>query len=131
MKLNKQLRKHALDMNGEERWNCVFKEASKIKCCGDQTEDGCGTKSPDKIKLEGMATIVAVWEGMKADTEKITMTITPEMALKIFKRISDDDVHFMGFSATWSRPDWMVCQVLAVPPPRSETFCKTRRTAEE
>ena len=117
LKLNKQLHKHALNMNGEERWNYVFKEASKIKCCGDQTEDGCGTKSPDKIKLEGMATIVAVWEGMKADTEKITMTITPEMALKIFKRISDDDVQFMGFSPTWSRPDWMVCQVLAVPPP--------------
>ena len=117
LKLNKQLHKHALEMKGEDRWNYVFKEASKIKCCGDQTEDGCGTKSPDKIKLEGMATIVAVWEGMKADTEKIIMTITPEMALKIFKRISDDDVQFMGFSPTWSRPDWMVCQVLAVPPP--------------
>ena len=23
----------------------------------------------------------------------------------------------MGFSPIWSRPDWMVCQVLAVPPP--------------
>jgi len=26
-------------------------------------------------------------------------------------------VEFMGFSATWSRPDWMVCQVLPVAPP--------------
>ena len=23
----------------------------------------------------------------------------------------------MGFSPIWSRPDWMICQVLAVPPP--------------
>ena len=23
----------------------------------------------------------------------------------------------MGFSPVWSRPEWMVCQVLAVPPP--------------
>ena len=23
----------------------------------------------------------------------------------------------MGFSPVWSRPDWMICQVLAVPPP--------------
>ena len=23
----------------------------------------------------------------------------------------------MGFSPTWSRPDWFICQVLAVPPP--------------
>jgi DNA-directed RNA polymerase, beta'' subunit/160 kD subunit len=22
----------------------------------------------------------------------------------------------MGFSKTWSRPKWMICQVLAVPP---------------
>ena len=45
------------------------------------------------------------------------MKLTPEIVLKIFRRISDDDVNFMGFSPIWSRPDWMVCQVLAVPPP--------------
>jgi DNA-directed RNA polymerase beta' subunit len=33
------------------------------------------------------------------------------------RRISDIDVDFMGFSSTWSRPDWMICQVLAIPPP--------------
>ena len=45
------------------------------------------------------------------------MKVTPELALKIFQRISDIDVDFMGFSSKWSRPDWMICQVLAVPPP--------------
>ena len=30
---------------------------------------------------------------------------------------SDQDVSFMGFSPLWSRPDWMGCQVMAVPPP--------------
>jgi DNA-directed RNA polymerase II subunit RPB1 len=43
--------------------------------------------------------------------------ITPEMMLKIFKRISDEDVTFMGFSPLYSRPDWMICQVMSVPPP--------------
>ena len=37
--------------------------------------------------------------------------------LRQFKRISNDDVHFMGFSSSFSRPEWMICQVLAVPPP--------------
>ena len=37
---------------------------------------------------------------------------------EIFKKISDIDVHFMGFSPIWSRPEWMICQVLAVPPPQ-------------
>ena len=49
--------------------------------------------------------------------DKLTMKLTPEIVLKIFRRISDDDVKFMGFSPIWSRPDWMICQVLAVPPP--------------
>jgi DNA-directed RNA polymerase II subunit RPB1 len=119
LKLNKTLHKHAMCMKAEDRWNYVFKEASKVKVCGDQTEDGCGAKQPDKIKLEGMATIIAIWENIKVDNEdkKVNMTITPETALKIFKRISNDDVQFMGFSPTWSRPDWMICQALAVPPP--------------
>ena len=65
---------------------------------------------------EGLATLIAEWEG--DDTlNKLTMKLTPEVVLKIFRRISDEDVSFMGFSALWSRPDWMICQVLAVPPP--------------
>ena len=47
----------------------------------------------------------------------MTLTLTPEICLKILRRISDEDVTFMGYSPTWSRPDWMICQVLAVPPP--------------
>jgi RNA-directed DNA polymerase len=39
------------------------------------------------------------------------------MFIKIFRRISDEDISFMGFSPVWSRPEWMICQVLAVPPP--------------
>ena len=36
----------------------------------------------------------------------------------MLRRISDEDVEFMGFSPSFSRPDWMICSnVLAVPPP--------------
>ena len=95
--------------------------ANKIKRCGESIEDGCGCKQPDKIKLEGIASIYAIWENMDdpetGESKKINMRLTPEIILKIFKRISDDDVHFMGFSPIWSRPDWMICQVLPVPPP--------------
>jgi DNA-directed RNA polymerase II subunit RPB1 len=94
--------------------------ATKIKRCGEQTNDGCGCKQPDKIKLEGMATIYAIWEKMDAgddENKKISIKLTPEIILKMFKRISDEDVHFMGFNPLWSRPEWMICQVLPVPPP--------------
>jgi DNA-directed RNA polymerase II subunit RPB1 len=55
--------------------------------------------------------------GGKNEKTNYIMKLTAEIVLKIFKRISDEDVEFMGFSATWSRPDWMICQVLPVAPP--------------
>ena len=50
-------------------------------------------------------------------SNKVNLIITPEMTISIFSRISDDDINFMGFSSTFSRPEWMVCRVIAVPPP--------------
>jgi DNA-directed RNA polymerase II subunit RPB1 len=110
-------------MSAEERWDAVFNLASKIKRCGEDTDDGCGCKQPSKIKKEGLATLIAEWESVNVgdesaeENEKLVMTLTPEILLKCFRRISDDDVTFMGFSPIWSRPDWMICQVLAIPPP--------------
>jgi DNA-directed RNA polymerase II subunit RPB1 len=119
--INKKQHQHILEANGEKRWQYVSTLCAKIKRCGDSTEDGCGCKQPDKIKLEGFATLFAIWENMETDAEpenkKINIRLTPEIVLKIFKRISDEDVTFMGFSPVWSRPDWMVCEVLPVPPP--------------
>ena len=116
--------KHFLQKDSRKRWLKVFPIASKISRCGDDTCEGCGTKQPKKIYKEGLATIIAEWpniEGIADDEgnikEKLTMKLTPEIVLKIFCRIADEDVTFMGFSPTFSRPDWMVCQVMAVPPP--------------
>jgi DNA-directed RNA polymerase II subunit RPB1 len=119
--ISKEKHKHILSMDPEHRWNHVFSLANKVKRCGEDTEDGCNCKQPNKIKKEGLATIFAEWDNIEGlgpeDTDKLNMRFTPEIVLKIFRRISDEDVNFMGFSPVWSRPDWMVCQVLAVPPP--------------
>ena len=115
--LNKDLHKHVLNMSPDERWSYVYREASKIKNCGESSDDGCGHKHMTKIKQEGMANIWAIWEKMGEAGEDKKIKISPEIALKIFKRISDDDVSFMGFSPVWSRPEWMICEVLAVAPP--------------
>jgi DNA-directed RNA polymerase II subunit RPB1 len=75
----------------------------------------------NKFRKEGLATIFAEWKSESSEegeaNENMVIKLSPEMVLKIFKRISDEDVSFMGFSPIWSRPDWMVCQVMAVPPP--------------
>ena len=118
--INKNDHKHVLDMRADKRWSYVYGIASKSKRCGEFSENGCGCKQPSSIKLEGMATIMATWDKVEnEDGENTTVQVrlTPETILKTFRRISDEDVSFMGFSPKWSRPEWMVCQVLPVPPP--------------
>jgi len=119
--ISKNKYKHLLDKSAEHRWDSVFEKCKKIKRCGEDVDDGCGCKQPNKIKKEGIATIIAEWdniEGLTDDSsDTLKMVMTPEIILKCFRRISDEDVSFMGFSPTWSRPDWMICQVLAIPPP--------------
>jgi DNA-directed RNA polymerase II subunit RPB1 len=126
LKISKEKHKHILNWSSEERWKYVFGLCNKINRCGEDNESGCGCLQPYKIKKEGLATIFAEWKNDNAPsnenneesaTQNIIIKVTPEMFVKIFKRISDEDVTFMGFSPIWSRPDWMICQVLSVPPP--------------
>ena len=116
--VSKDKYKQALKLQGDARWKYVFGLcSSRVKRCGDDSEDGCGTLQPNKIRKAGLATIIAEWKNEGNETEPISIEVTPEMVLKNFKRISDDDVTFMGFSPLYSRPDWMICQVMGVPPP--------------
>jgi DNA-directed RNA polymerase II subunit RPB1 len=117
--ISKEKYKQALKMQTQARWKYVSELCKGMKRCGEDTEDGCGCLQPKKVKKEGMSSLFAEWTNTAEDSEESTIVIplTPELVLKIFKRISDEDVTFMGFSPIWSRPDWMVCQVLAVPPP--------------
>ncbi len=115
--ISKEKYKQALKLVGDARWKYVFSLASKVGRCGEDIEDGCGCLQPNKIRKEGLATIMAEWENKTEGEQNIIIKLLPEMVLSNFKRISDEDVTFMGFSPLWSRPDWMVCQVMAVPPP--------------
>ena len=118
--ISKTKHRHLLKMRPQARWAAVFALASKVKRCGEDTDDGWGCKQPSKIRKEGLATLTAVWDsidGIEPGDEKLHLNLTPELVLKQLRRISDEDVSFMGFNPLWSRPDWMICQVLAVPPP--------------
>ena len=118
--INKNQHTHILNYPPEKRWQYISNLRGNITRCGECTDDGCGCLQPSKIRLEGFATIKATIEYVSdTDGEKssVEIKLTPEFLLRQFKRISDDDVHFMGFSPIYSRPEWMVCQVLAVPPP--------------
>ena len=123
--ISKETNSRFMEMKPDQRWNNVFQYCSKVKRCGEDTHDGCGCLQPKRIKKQDMATLIAEWENTEGDDggdedqpkKNLTMHLTPEIVIKIFRRISDEDVSFMGFSPQFSRPDWMICQVLAVPPP--------------
>ena len=125
--IDKDKYSHFLDLNSDERWNRVFQVASKKKRCGECSHNGCGCLQP-KLKKEGLATLIAEWNEKEEEIksldaeiskgDKMSMKLIPELVIKIFKKISDEDVNFMGFSPIWSRPEWMISQVLAVPPPQ-------------
>ena len=123
--INKDKYSYLLNKNSDERWQKVFALASKKKRCGECCHNGCGCLQP-KLKKEGLATLVAEWSEKEEELKnfevgkedgKLSMKLIPEVVIKILRKISDEDVNFMGFSPIWSRPEWMVCQVLAVPPP--------------
>ena len=127
--IGKKSNEHMLEWSSEKRWDTVSKLAASVKRCGDSNENGCGYKQPDKIKLEGMASIFAEWSNIDsslsaASQQTVRMKLSPEMILKNFRRICDDDIVFMGFHPLWSRPEWMICQVLPVPPPAIRPFVK-------
>ncbi len=131
--VSKDKYKQAMKLQNQHRWEYVYNLCKTVTRCGQENEDGCGCLQPTRIKKDGIASLFGEWkkkqegtttetdaddaEEGNADKKTIIIPFTPEIVLKIFKRISDEDVTFMGFSPIWSRPDWMICQVMAVPPP--------------
>ena len=117
--INKEHHKHILEKSAERRWQYVTN--IKVGRCGENNEDGCGCKQPTSFKLEDLSKIFAIWDKIDIDSskekKKVSLRLSPEHIIKMFKRITDEDVHFMGLSPVWSRPEWMICQVLPVPPP--------------
>lgn len=108
--------------SGEARWKALLEASSSIKRCGAETEDGCGARQPDSYKREGIARIVANWKEVAEKQvvvhEKMDQPLEVEYVQRLFRRITDEDVSFMGFNPRWCRPDWMICSVLAIPPPQ-------------
>ena len=116
--VDKNFRKHYLKRRGEARYREVLAASKEIKRCGQETEDGCGARQPDRYVREGIARIVAEWEDANGNGEKQKQSLEVEYVLRLFRRITDEDVDFLGLNRFWCRPDWMICTVLPIPPPQ-------------
>jgi len=133
LRIDKNRYKNLLRLKGESRWKQVLELCSNIKRCGEDIEDGCGARQPSKYRDEDICRIMAEWkladiemDGTNIPTELgtsikdgiIERYLEPEYVYRILRRISDEDVDFMGFNRFWCRPDWMMCTVLPIPPPQ-------------
>ena len=122
--IDKELHKGLTKRRGEARWRAVLNKCSGISRCGQETEDGCGAVQPNRYLRDGIARITAEWvdtlkggEGGEGKS-KVTQVLEVEYVLRLFRRITDEDVDFMGLNRYWCRPDWMICSVLPIPPPQ-------------
>ena len=104
--------------SNKTRWNEIFNLSQKVSRCGQETDCGCGAKQPDKLKLEGMDGISAIWSKLDIeDSSQKTQLLSVERVKEILERITDEDVNILGFSDLWCRPEWMICSVFSIPPP--------------
>jgi DNA-directed RNA polymerase II subunit RPB1 len=125
--INKEVNRAVRRMKGENRWKAVLTSCQNVTRCGEQTEDGCGARQPHRYHDEDICRIAAEWKNISvagvadaAATEQGTLRhfLEPEYVYRLLRRVTDEDVDFMGFSRMWCRPDWMMCTVLAIPPPQ-------------
>lgn len=122
-----------LRLKGEARSKFVHEACKKITRCGDDREDGCGVLQPSKYIEESVHTIYAEWKNAKIPgdgsipagatvnkdgTFDLKIILEPERVYRVLRRITDEDAEFMGYSRHWCRPDWLICTILAIPPPQ-------------
>ncbi|MED6109061.1 DNA-directed RNA polymerase II subunit rpb1, partial [Stylosanthes scabra] len=90
------------------------------KCEGDDADfedpirerrDGCGAQQP-KFTINGLK-MIAEYKAPRKRKE----TLSAEKVLGVLKRISDEDCQLLGFNTNYVRPEWMILQVLPIPPP--------------
>jgi len=123
----------------QKRWDLVYKAASKVKRCGQIATkqklsgcvtDGCGAKQPT-ITREGMLKLAMEWREVSQDengnkeTSVKKVVLSAEEVLQILRRISDRDAEILGLDPRFSRPEWMICTVLPVPPPAVRPSVRT------
>ena len=105
------------DTKGTQRFNAVREATTTYKERDLKESLACGHCGSQLIKK------VARQEGTVAVLQASTYTegsepfrLQPELVLRCFQRITDRHVELLGFNPRFSRPDWMICTILAVPP---------------
>lgn len=104
-KANDKKMKILLKKNKQKKFQYVF--LNLLKSCVH-----CARNQP-KFTKEGMYMYVTAVS--KSKIKEAKMKLYAKKCLEILKHISDEDCKLLGFIS--NKPEWLICQVLAVPPP--------------
>lgn len=105
---------------GLARFKEVRDIVAKARTQGQEKPTTCEhCKSPFFRKVSRVAGKAATLEGFPfgdPDDPPPPVPIQVELILRAFQRISNYTCDMIGFNHKYSRPEWMICTVLAVPP---------------
>ena len=102
-KVRVQKTKQLLGLVPDEVYKSIVQETKKKQC------PHCGA-AQNKITFEKPTKF------SEQIPESGSESLTPSMVRERLERISDDDLELLGFNPKAARPEWMVLQVLPVPP---------------
>ncbi|XLS72006.1 hypothetical protein HN51_028871 [Arachis hypogaea] len=116
--------------NAKNRLKRILDACKNISNCqgGEDSEElvriGCGALQP-KITIDGIK-MIAEYKARRnknndheqlPNPEERKEILSAERVLGVLKRISDEDCELLGLNPQFARPDWMILQVLPIPPP--------------
>lgn len=114
---DEELEKIAKYATGTDRFNAVRERTAAYKTKELKATSSCGhCGTPTIKKIEEAEGAVASLQAITYAEDAEPIHLQPEMVLRAFQRMSAKHVDLIGFSSKFSRPDWMICTVLAVPP---------------
>jgi DNA-directed RNA polymerase II subunit RPB1 len=68
-------------------------------------------------KIAGTAAKLEAFKKLAKDEAPVDpVQLQPEIVLRAFQRITNEDCRRLGFDPQFARPEWMICNALAVPP---------------
>jgi len=78
----------------------------------------CETPMFAKVsKIAGTAAKLEAFKKLAKDEAPVDpVQLQPEIVLRAFQRITNEDCRRLGFDPQFARPEWMICNALAVPP---------------
>jgi len=105
----------AMSSSGMARFKEVRENIKKPNAC---CAPHCGGAVFEKVAR--VAGTVAKLEGIfptpKGEAALAPVPLQPELVLRAFQRITNEDCRRLGFDPVYARPEWMICNALAVPP---------------